>query len=275
MMFSVNHNRPLVMGILNITPDSFSDGGQLYTGGLPDLDKILVLADSLVEQGADILDIGGESTRPGAAMITESEELERVKPVIVALRQRFDIPLSIDTSKPEVMRLAAAEGASMINDVRALRHPGALQAAAESQLPVVLMHLRGEPKNMQDDPVYRDVVKDVIGFLVERVSACENAGIDRDRLIIDPGFGFGKTLRHNLDLFQALPELVALGLPVLVGLSRKRMIGDLLDKPAADRVYGSIALAVLAAQTGVSIIRVHDVSATVDALNILAATQEP
>lgn len=275
MMFSVNHNRPLVMGILNITPDSFSDGGQLYTGGLPDLDKILVLADSLVEQGADILDIGGESTRPGAAMITESEELERVKPVIVALRQRFDIPLSIDTSKPEVMRLAAAEGASMINDVRALRHPGALQAAAESQLPVVLMHLRGEPKNMQDDPVYRDVVKDVIGFLVERVSACENAGIDRDRLIIDPGFGFGKTLRHNLDLFQALPELVALGLPVLVGLSRKRMIGDLLNKPAADRVYGSIALAVLAAQTGVSIIRVHDVSATVDALNILAATQEP
>lgn len=275
MMFSVNHNRPLVMGILNITPDSFSDGGQLYTGGLPDLDKILVLADSLVEQGADILDIGGESTRPGAAMITESEELERVKPVIVALRQRFDIPLSIDTSKPEVMRLAAAEGASMINDVRALRHPGALQAAAESQLPVVLMHLRGEPKNMQDDPVYRDVVKDVIGFLVERVSACENAGIDRDRLIIDPGFGFGKTLRHNLDLFQALPELVALGLPVLVGLSRKRMIGDLLDKPAADRVYGSLALAVLAAQTGVSIIRVHDVSATVDALNILAATQEP
>lgn len=275
MMFSVDHNRPQVMGILNITPDSFSDGGQLYTGGLPSLDKILFLADLLVEQGADILDIGGESTRPGATTIAESEELERVVPVIAALKQRFDIPLSVDTSTPEVMRLAAAEGAAMINDVRALCRPGALEAVAASQLPVVLMHLRGEPKNMQDDPAYKDVVNDVIGFLSGRVSACEDAGIDRGRLVIDPGFGFGKTLDHNLEIFRALPELVALGLPVLVGLSRKRMIGDLLDKPTTDRVYGSVALAVLAAQKGVRMIRVHDVGATVDALKILAAIKEP
>ncbi len=274
MMFAVDHDRPQVMGILNVTPDSFSDGGQLYTGGLPNLDKTLFLADTLVRQGADILDVGGESTRPGASAIAQSEELERVIPVIVALRQRFETPLSIDTSTPEVMRLAVAEGVSMINDVRALCRPGALEAAAASQVPVVLMHSRGEPENMQKDPVYKDVVNHVIEFLTERVSACEAAGIDRGRLIVDPGFGFGKTIDHNLDLFRALPKLVGLGLPVLVGLSRKRMIGDLLDKNVAARVYGSVALALLAAQKGVCMIRAHDVGATVDALKILTATRE-
>lgn len=272
-MFPVNHHRPLVMGILNITPDSFSDGGQLYKRGRPDLDKILFLAESLVTEGADILDVGGESTRPGAQFVTETEELERVIPVIAALRSRMEIPLSVDTSNPELIRLAAAEGAAMINDVRALCRPGALEAAAASQLPVALMHMRGEPKNMQANPTYQYVLKDVFEFLMSRVNACELAGIDRSKLIIDPGFGFGKTIEHNLELLRGLPELVAVGLPVLVGLSRKRMIGDILDKPTANRVYGSISLALLAAQKGASMIRVHDVEGTVDALKILAAVE--
>ena len=272
-MFPVEHKRPLVMAILNITPDSFSDGGQLYRSGRPDLDKITYLAESLVQQGADLLDIGGESTRPGAGLITEPEELDRVIPVVEALTGRLDIPLSIDTSSPAVIKFAAKGGAAMINDVRALRCPGALEAAAKSQLPVALMHMQGEPQTMQKDPAYTDVVTEVAAFLNERIAACTQAGIDRNKLFIDPGFGFGKTLQHNLCLFRALPKLVALGIPVMVGLSRKRMIGDLLNKPLEDRVYGSIAMAMLAAQKGVSMVRVHDVGGTVDALKILAAAE--
>ena len=261
------------MGILNITPDSFSDGGQLYSGGFPDLDKISYLAEDLVNQGADLLDVGGESTRPGAESITESEEIERVIPVVEALTRRFDIPLSVDTSTPPVIKLAAAEGAAMINDVRALCRPGALEAAAVSQLPVVLMHMQGEPQTMQQTPVYTDVVTDVITFLTDRVVACELAGIDRSKLVLDPGFGFGKTLQHNLGLFRALPKLVALGMSVMVGFSRKRMVGEVLNKPVEERVHGSIAMAILAAQKGASIIRVHDVAGTVDALKMWAATE--
>jgi dihydropteroate synthase len=272
-MFPVDHNRPLVMGILNITPDSFSDGGVLYRGGSPDLDKISGLAETLINQGADLLDIGGESTRPGAELISESEEIDRVIPVVEALTTRFDIPLSIDTSTPEVISLAAAEGAAMINDVRALGRPGAIEAAAVSRLPVTLMHMQGEPQTMQQSPVYSDVVSEVATFLTNRVLACEQAGIDQSKLVLDPGFGFGKTLQHNLCLFQALPNLVALGMPIMVGLSRKRMIGEVLNKPVEERGHGSIAMAMLAAQKGVRMIRVHDVGGTVDALKMLTATE--
>ncbi len=259
------------MGILNITPDSFSDGGQLYRDGLPNLDNILFLAESLIKEGADLLDIGGESTRPGAGSITASEEIERVLPVVSALTARLNIPLSVDTSCPEVIEAAAAEGAAMINDVRALRRPGAIEAAAKSQLPVVLMHMLGEPQNMQQAPAYNDIVNDVLAFLSDRIIACELAGISRSKLVLDPGFGFGKTLDHNLSLFRALPKFVAPGLPVMVGLSRKRMIGDMLNKPVAERDTGSVAMALLAAQQGVSIIRVHNVGGTVDALKVLTA----
>ena len=272
-MFPVEHKRPLVMGILNITPDSFSDGGQLYKNGRPDLDKITYLAETMVQQGADLLDVGGESTRPGADLITESEELDRVIPVVEALIGSLDIPLSIDTSSPAVINLAAKEGAAMINDVRALSRPGAIEAVATSRLPVALMHMQGESQTMQQDPAYTDVVTEVAAFLNERVAACTVAGIDRNKLFIDPGFGFGKTLQHNLCLFRALPKLVALGTPVMVGLSRKRMIGDLLNKTVDGRVHGSIAMAMLAAQKGVRLIRVHDVGGTVDALKILAAAE--
>jgi len=272
-LFAVDHCRPLVMGVVNITPDSFSDGGKLYASGRPDVDSIVSWAAKLIDQGADILDIGGQSTRPGARPVTESEEIERVIPALAALARRFDVPLSVDTSVPAVMKLAAQEGAAMINDVYALRFPGAIQAAAETKLPVVLMHMQGEPRTMQAAPQYDDVASEVGDFLAGRVLACEAAGIDRNRLAIDPGFGFGKTLEHNMSLFRALPGFAAMGLPVLVGLSRKRMIGELLDKPVADRVYGSIAIAMLAAQRGVSMIRVHDVAGTVDALKVLAAIE--
>lgn len=267
-MLAVNHNRPLVMGILNITPDSFSDGGQLYTNGKPDLSKILYRADELVAQGADILDIGGESTRPQAAPVGETEEINRVVPAIAALTRRLNIQLSIDTSTAAVIKSAVAEGVGMINDVRALRRPEALAAAAQSNLPLVLMHMRGEPESMQRDPEYSDVVAQVQQFLRDRVAACEAAGIDRSKLIIDPGFGFGKTLEHNLSLFRALPGFVAMGLTVMVGLSRKRMVGQILGKTVSDSVYGSIALALLAVQKGVHIIRAHDVAATVDVLKM-------
>ena len=272
-LFAVDHCRPLVMGVVNITPDSFSDGGKLYASGRPDVDSIVSWAAQLIDQGADILDIGGQSTRPGARPVTESEEIERIIPALAALARRFDVPLSVDTSIPAVMKLAAEAGAAMINDVYALRFPGAMQAAAETKLPVVLMHMQGEPRTMQAAPEYDDVASEVGEFLSSRVLACEAAGIDRNRLAIDPGFGFGKTLEHNMSLFRALPGFAAMGLPVLVGLSRKRMIGELLDKPVADRVYSSIAIAMLAAQRGVSMIRVHDVAGTVDALKVLAAIE--
>jgi len=261
------------MAILNLTPDSFSDGGDLYRGDKIDLDAVLYRAQHLIDEGADLLDIGGESTRPGADKVELSVELVRVLPVLEALRSRFDLPLSVDTSSPELIAEAASRGASMLNDVRALQRRGALEAVAQSSLPVCLMHSLGEPQVMQDDPQYRDVVAEVVAFLRERINVCEQAGIARARLVLDPGFGFGKTLEQNLSLFRALPILVAEGLPLMVGVSRKSLIGAILNKPVEQRAFGSAALAVLAAQAGAAIIRVHDVAATVDSLKMLEAVQ--
>ncbi len=266
-------SRPLVMGILNVTPDSFSDGGALYCRGKVDLDKVLYRARQLVDEGADLLDIGGESTRPGATAVGLETEMSRVIPVIEALSHRFDVPLSVDTSSPELMIAASSSGAQMLNDIRALSRPGAIEAAARTGLPICVMHARAEPGVMQDNPRYNDVAAEVLSYLRERVGVCERAGISRSRLIIDPGFGFGKTLEQNFCLFRALPVLVAEGLPVMVGVSRKSMVGVILDKPAEQRGYGSATLAVLAAQAGARIVRVHDVGATVDSLKMLEAVQ--
>ncbi len=263
------------MGILNITPDSFSDGGQLHRDGSVDLDAVLRRAGDMIDTGADLLDIGGESTRPGADPVSEDEELRRVIPVVEALKKHFaTTPLSVDTSSPRVMTAAADAGADLINDVRALSRPGALEAAAASGLPLCLMHMHGEPGEMQKNPDYEDVVTEVKAYLQARVARCEQAGIARERLIIDPGFGFGKTLAHNRALFRALPAFVAEGLPVLAGVSRKSMIGAILDRPVEQRLAGSVALALLAAAKGVRILRVHDVAETVDALATFAFMEE-
>jgi len=262
-------SRPCVMGILNVTPDSFSDGGDFFG-----LDRALRRAERLVEEGADILDIGGESTRPGAMPISMREELHRVVPVIEALAPRISVPISIDTSKPEVMCAAVAAGAGMINDVRALRGPGALQAAAKAGVPLCLMHMQGEPGTMQAAPAYRDVVSEVRDFLRRRVEAGLGAGIPSERLLLDPGFGFGKTLAHNLTLLAGLAELCALGFPVLVGLSRKSMIGTLTGRAVNERLAGSLAAAVLAVERGARLVRVHDVAPTVDALRVAWALRD-
>jgi len=268
--YTLDLARPRVMGILNVTPDSFSDGGRFL-----DREAALRQGRALVAEGADILDVGGESTRPGAATVSVQEELDRVIPVIEALAGELPVPLSIDTSKPEVIEAAVAAGASLINDVAALRRPGALAAAAEAGVPVCLMHMQGEPGTMQQQPTYRDVVAEVRDFLAGRVAACEAAGIPRDRLLVDPGFGFGKTLAHNLALLRDLRTLHGLGVPVLVGLSRKSMIGALLDgAPVGERLYGSLAAAVLAVERGAAIVRVHDVAPTVQALRIVAAVRD-
>ncbi len=262
--------QPRVMGILNVTPDSFSDGGRFL-----DREAALAQGRALVAEGADLLDVGGESTRPGAEPVPVQEELDRVIPVIEALAGELPVPLSVDTSKPEVMRAAVAAGASLINDVAALRRPGALAAAAESGVPVCLMHMQGEPGTMQREPSYRDVVAEVRNFLAGRIAACEAAGIPRDRLLVDPGFGFGKTLAHNLALLRDLPALRSLGVAVLAGLSRKAMIGALLDgAPVDERLYGSLAAAVLAVERGAAIVRVHNVAPTVQALRIVAAVRD-
>ena len=260
---------PLVMGVINVTPDSFSDGGQF-------LDTAAAIEQGLrlAGEGAAILDIGGESTRPGAADVGQEEELRRILPVIERLRARTSAVISIDTSKPGVMRAAAAAGAGLINDVRALREPGALEAAAATDCAVCLMHMQGEPRTMQLAPSYRDVVSEVKAFLAERVQGARAAGLSGDRLVIDPGFGFGKTLEHNLQLLRRLRDLAVDGLPLLAGLSRKSIVGKLIGRPQGERVYGSIALAVIAAQNGASIIRAHDVAATVDALRALAAVED-
>lgn len=265
--------RPLLMGVLNITPDSFSDGGLLYRDGAVQIAAVLQRAQEQVDAGADILDVGGESTRPGAEAVSDEMEIARVVPVIAALAERFAVQISVDTSSPRVMREAAQAGASIINDVRALTRPGAVAAAVDSGLRVCLMHMRGEPATMQVDPGYTDVVAEVKAFLSERVAACLAAGIAREHLMVDPGFGFGKSLQHNLQLFRALPELVAQGLPVVVGVSRKSMIGNILQRPVDERLQGSVSLALLAAQSGVSVLRVHDVGATMDALRILEAVR--
>lgn len=257
-------DRPRVMGIVNVTPDSFSDGGAHDT-----LDAAVAHGLQLVEEGADILDIGGESTRPGADDVPLEEELRRVVPVIERLANETSLPISIDTSKPGVMRAAVAAGAGMINDVYALRRVGALDAAAELRVPVVLMHMLGEPRSMQDDPRYEDVVADVHRFLAERIFAAEMAGIEKKRLVVDPGFGFGKNRDHNLALLAQLQRFTELGVPVLAGLSRKKTIGELTgrDEPR-DRVHGSVAAHLVAAQRGAMLLRVHDVAATVDALAV-------
>ncbi|MDN3237831.1 dihydropteroate synthase [Pseudomonas sp. WAC2] len=262
-------SHPHVMGILNVTPDSFSDGGRFNT-----LDSALFHARALVSAGATLVDIGGESTRPGAPAVSEDEELSRVVPVVEAISKELDVIISVDTSSPQVMLESAKVGAGLINDVRALKRPGALEAAAATGLPVCLMHMQGEPGTMQQNPHYEDVVTDVIAFLSERVAACEKEGIRHDQLILDPGFGFAKTLEHNLVLFKRMPELFELALPLLVGVSRKSMIGAVLTKPVEERLYGSLALAALAVAKGASIIRVHDVEQTVDVIKMIAAVEQ-
>jgi dihydropteroate synthase len=255
------------MGVLNVTPDSFSDGGLYSTP-----DKALRRARALVAAGADIIDIGGESTRPGAPPVKVQEELDRVLPVVEQVARELPVPVSIDTSKPEVMQAALRAGAGMINDIRALQTPGALTIAADSQAVVCLMHMQGTPTTMQVAPHYDDVVAEVKAFLAERIQACEAAGIRRDRILIDPGFGFGKTLEHNLLLLKRLGEFRTLGAVLLVGLSRKATIGRLLgDVPPDERLYGSLAAAVIAAWQGAHILRVHDVRETAQALQICAA----
>jgi dihydropteroate synthase len=260
--------RPMVMGILNVTPDSFSDGGRYLTPGLA-----LQQARAMICAGADIIDIGGESTRPGAATVSVAEELQRVIPVIEAIRAESAVAISVDTSSPAVMIAAARAGADLINDVRALRREGALVAAAASGLPVCLMHMQGDPLTMQLNPVYADLIGDISRFFVACMYACEAAGISRDRLVLDPGFGFGKTLEHNLRLVNRLQEFLPLGQPLLVGLSRKSTIGQIVGDPAADRVAASVAAATLAFVNGASILRVHDVAPTVAALRVFTTVQ--
>ena len=257
-------DRPRVMGIVNVTPDSFADGGEHAS-----TQAAIAHGLKLAEEGADVLDVGGESTRPAAQEVSVDEELRRVVPVVEALARMTSLPLSIDTSKPEVMRAAVAAGAGMINDVYALRRDGALDAAASLGVPVVLMHMQGEPRSMQDAPVYDDVVAEVHRFLAERIFAAEMSGIDKKRIVIDPGFGFGKTSAHNLLLLAQLERFTELGVPVLAGMSRKKTIGELTGREdPRDRVHGSVAAALIAAQRGAKLLRVHDVAGTVDALKV-------
>ncbi len=263
-------DRPRVMGIVNVTPDSFSDGGEHAS-----VDAAVAHALRLAEEGADILDIGGESTRPGADDVSLEEELRRVIPVIERLAKETTLPISIDTAKPEVMRAAVAAGAGLINDVYALRRDGALDAAAALGVPVVLMHMQGEPRSMQAAPDYDDVVAEVHRFLAERIFSAEMSGIQKKKIVVDPGFGFGKTTAHNLALLARLDRFADLCVPVLAGLSRKRTIGELTGRSdAQDRIYGSVAAHVIAAQRGARILRVHDVAATVDALKVWQAVSE-
>ena len=260
--------RPLLMGVINITPDSFSDGGRFL-----DTAAATEHANRLAEEGADILDLGAESTRPGAEPVTAEAEAARVLPVLDAVRG-LPLPISVDTRKPETMRLALAHGASMINDINALQAPGALEAVRASDCGLCLMHMRGEPQTMQMAPAYTDVVREVKAFLAQRISVCVTAGIERERLVIDPGFGFGKSAEHNLELLRRLGELVQFGLPVLAGLSRKTTLGAITGRTPDDRLAASVAAALLAVQRGAAIVRVHDVAATRDALRVLSALQE-
>ncbi len=257
---------PVVMGIVNVTPDSFSDGGRYCSPEAAVEDGLRLVGD-----GAAILDVGGESTRPGARPVSVAEEMDRVLPVIEGLAAATEVPVSVDTSKPEVMRAAARAGASMINDVSALRVEGALLAAAETGLPVCLMHMQGEPRTMQDAPAYDDVVEDVFRFLADRIAACRTAGMDESRIVVDPGFGFGKTLEHNLQLMKGLERITDLGRPLLIGVSRKSMIGAVLDRPVDERLSGGLALGALAIERGARILRVHDVRETMDVIRMTTA----
>ena len=277
-------SRPAVMGILNVTPDSFSDGGQLYAGEQIDLDKTLQSVESMLEQGADIIDIGGESTRPGASPVSVQQELDRVLPAVQAVNSRFDTLISVDTSTAEVIAEASHAGANLINDVRALQRPGALEAAAVSGLPVCLMHMQNQPDTMQANPSYIDVVSEVLEFLQQRKQVCVDAGISSDQILLDPGFGFGKTLLHNLALNTALDRFVDTGHSLLLGVSRKSMIGQLINSNMDNRLVGSVIMALLMAQSVAArqaqvnshsglILRVHDVLETVQALTIWQATR--
>ncbi len=270
---TIDLTRPVVMGVVNVTPDSFSDGGQFR-----DVAAAVDHGLRMVEEGAAIIDVGGESTRPGANLVSVEEEIRRVVPVVEKLRAQTDAVISVDTSKPQVMRAAADAGAGLINDIRALSERGALEVVAASQCAVCVMHMQGDPRSMQLAPHYVDVVNEVKAFLNERVEVCRAAGIAADRIVIDPGFGFGKTLEHNLQLLRQLRDLGSRASgsdwPIMVGLSRKSMVGRLTGRPSGERVYGSVALAVMAVINGARIVRVHDVGATVDALKTVAAVYE-
>lgn len=260
-------SHPHVMGILNVTPDSFSDGGAHNT-----LIEAVKHANLMINAGATIIDVGGESTRPGAREVSVDEELSRVVPVVEALAQRFEVWISVDTSKPEVIREIARVGAHLINDIRSLTEPGALEAAAETGLPVCLMHMQGDPKTMQDAPKYDDIITDVMRFFIDNIARCEQAGIAKEKLLLDPGFGFGKNLSHNYELLARLSEFHQFELPLLVGMSRKSMVGQLLNVGPSERLSGSLACAVIAAMQGAHIIRVHDVKETVEAMRVVEAT---
>lgn len=260
------HGPVAVMGVLNVTPDSFSDGGQFSS-----VSAACRHAEAMAAQGASIIDVGGESTRPGAEPVSEAQELDRVIPVIEAIAARMPVALSVDTSKAAVMTAAVAAGAAMINDVWALRQPGAIQAAAAAKVPVCLMHMQGEPVSMQSDPRYREPVAEVVSFLAARIAACEAAGIPRDLLVVDPGFGFGKRLQDNLQLLTGLADVAALDAPILAGLSRKSMLGQITGATTSDRLIGSVILAAEAVRRGAQIVRVHDVQETIEALTVLSA----
>ncbi|MFY0665785.1 MAG: dihydropteroate synthase [Natronospirillum sp.] len=262
-------SRPRVMGVVNVTPDSFSDGGRFFK---PDAARAQVL--SMLDAGVDIIDVGGESTRPGATPVSVQQELDRVLPVVELVRRESDVWISVDTSTPQVMQASAEAGADLINDVRALTRDGALSMAAQLDMPVCLMHMQGRPVDMQNNPQYDDVVAQVLGYLRERSQAALGAGVRSANVLLDPGFGFGKTLAHNLALLRALPQLSELGYPVLVGMSRKSMLGEITGQPVEHRQAASVAAALLAAQRGAHIIRVHDVAETVDALMVLHAVEK-
>ena len=262
--------KPLqVMGILNVTPDSFSDGGKFAS-----FDNALKQVELMIASGADIIDIGGESTRPGAIEVSEKDEIARVIPLLKAIKSRFDICVSIDTSKAAVMSEAIAHSADIINDVRALQNEGCLEVIAQSDIAVCLMHMQGMPRTMQENPHYENIINDILNFFEQRIECCQQKGIARERLIIDPGFGFGKTLAHNYQMLAQFPSFKQLNLPLLAGTSRKSMIGNLLKREVDERLAGSLTTAVVAVQQGASIIRVHDVKETVDAINVLKAIAE-
>jgi dihydropteroate synthase len=272
-------SKPAVMGVLNLTPDSFSDGGNVFSKAQVDPNKVLATVSTMIDDGADIIDLGGESTRPGAEPVSVQEELDRVIPVLNRLTANFDSIFSIDTSTPEVMKEAADAGAHIINDVRALQRPRALQTAANLGLPVCLMHMQNQPKTMQDNPEYQDVLAEVLEFLGKRKQECLDIGMQADQILLDPGFGFGKTLAHNLSLFNGLPTMAKQDHPILVGLSRKSMIGQIINAEVNDRLIGSVTMALLAAQLiygagGTAILRVHDVRETKQALDIWQAIEK-
>ncbi|ELC9520921.1 dihydropteroate synthase [Vibrio alginolyticus] len=265
---SLDLSRPHVMAILNVTPDSFSDGGKYNS-----IELALAQVDKMIKAGVSIVDVGGESTRPGAPDVSLEEELRRVVPVIKAIRKKYDVWISVDTSKAEVMRQAIDAGADLLNDIRSLQEPGALEVAAEANLPICLMHMKGQPRTMQVDPHYDDLMGDVSAFLEERIAACEAAGIDKSQLILDPGFGFGKTIEHNYHMLAHLEKFHEFGLPILAGMSRKSMIFKLLDKPAAECTNASVVCATIAAMKGAQIIRVHDFEETIEAMKVVEMTK--